>query len=100
MLTQSNIFLIVAVIGSGIVIGAIYGAFGDEFKITVEELVEPASNSVIYDVEGNVMAELNGDENRKNITLEEMSPYLANAYVAIEDERFEDHNGVDLLRTG
>ena len=94
------IFLIVAVIGSGIVIGAIYGAFGDEFKITVEELVEPASNSVIYDVEGNVMAELNGDENRKNITLEEMSPYLANAYVAIEDERFEEHNGVDLLRTG
>lgn len=94
------IFLIIAVIGTGIVIGAIYGAFGDEFKITVEELVEPASNSVIYDSEGNIMAELNGDENRKNITLSEMSPYLANAYVAIEDERFEDHNGVDLLRTG
>ena len=94
------IFLIVAVIGTGVVIGAIYGAFGDEFEITVEELVEPSSNSIIYDREGNVIAELNGDENRKNITLSEMSPYLANAYVAIEDERFEEHNGVDLLRTG
>jgi len=94
------LFLIVAVIGAGIFIGAIYGAFGDEFKITVEELVEPASNSIIYDIEGNVIAELNGDENRKNITLAEMSPYLANAYVAIEDERFEKHNGVDILRTG
>lgn len=92
--------LLVTVVGAGIFIGAIYGAFGDEFEITVEELVEPASNSIIYDNEGNVIAELNGDENRKNITLEEMSPYLANAYVAIEDERFQEHNGVDILRTG
>jgi len=88
------------VIGVGIFIGVVYGAFGDEFKITVEELVEPASNSIIYDADGNVLAELNGDENRKNVTMAEMSPYLANAYVAIEDERFEDHNGVDILRTG
>ena len=94
------VFLLVAVVGAGIVIGSIYGAFGDEFKITVEELTAPASNSIIYDVDGNVLAELNGDENRKNVKLEEMSPYLANAYVAIEDERFEKHNGVDLLRTG
>lgn len=94
------LFLLVSVVGAGIFIGAIYGAFGDEFEITVEELVEPASNSIIYDSEGNVLAELNGDENRKNITLDEMSSYLANAYVAIEDERFETHNGVDILRTG
>ncbi len=94
------ILLLVAVVGAGITIGAIYGAFGDEFKITVEELVKPASNSIIYDSDGNVIAELSGDANRKNITLEDMSPYLANAYVAIEDERFEKHHGVDLLRTG
>ena len=81
------ILLLVAVVGAGITIGAIYGAFGDEFKITVEELVKPASNSIIYDSDGNVIAELSGDANRKNITLEDMSPYLANAYVAIEDER-------------
>ena len=94
------LFLLIGVVGAGIFIGVIYGAFGDEFEITVEELVEPASNSIIYDSEGNVLAELNGDENRKNITLDEMSSYLANAYVAIEDERFEKHNGVDFLRTG
>ena len=87
------LFLLIGVVGAGILIGIIYGAFGDEFEITVEEVVKPAS-------EGNVLAELNGDENRKNITLDEMSQYLANAYVAIEDERFETHNGVDFLRTG
>lgn len=92
--------LLVAVVGTGIVIGIIYGAFGDEFEITVEELAKPTSNSMIYDVEGNIIAELNGDENRKNITLEDMSPYLAKAYVSIEDERFKEHSGVDILRTG
>ena len=40
------------------------------------------------------------DENRKIITLEEMSPYLPKAYIAIEDERFEKHHGVDIKRTG
>lgn len=94
------LFLLIGVIGAGVLVGIIYGAFGDEFEITVEELVQPSSNSIIYDSEGKVLAELNGDENRKNITLDEMSQYLANAYVAIEDERFETHNGVDFLRTG
>ena len=59
-----------------------------------------SENSVIIDSEGSVLAELTGDENRKTITLEEMSPYLPKAYVAIEDERFESHHGVDIKRTG
>ena len=57
-------------------------------------------NSTIIDTDGNVLAELNGDESRKIITLEEMSPYLPKAYIAIEDERFEKHHGVDIKRTG
>ena len=92
--------LLIAVVATGIVIGIIYGVFGDEFEITIEELAEPTSNSIIYDIDGNIIAELNGDENRKNITLADMSPYLAKAYVSIEDERFEEHSGVDILRTG
>lgn len=94
------LILVIAVVGTGIVIGIIYGVFGDDFEITVEQLAKPTSNSFIYDANGNIIAELNGDENRKNITLQDMSPYLANAYVSIEDERFEKHNGVDILRTG
>ena len=29
-----------------------------------------------------------------------MGPYLPKSFVAIEDKRFEEHNGVDILRTG
>ena len=41
----------------------------------------------------------NLEESRKIITLDEMSPYLPKAYIAIEDERFYQHHGVDLKRT-
>ena len=93
------IFLILCVIGAGVVIGLIYGVWGDDIAIDLSDLVLK-ENSVIVDSEGNIIEELTGDENRKIITLEEMSPYLPKAYIAIEDERFEQHHGVDIKRTG
>ena len=77
----------------------IYGLWGDDFTIDMSELIL-SENSVIVDTEGNVIAELNGDENRKIVTLEEMSPYLPKAYIAIEDERYDKHHGIDIKRTG
>ena len=47
---------------------------------------------------GNVIAELSGDENREIISIGDMSEYLPKAFVAIEDERFYRHNGVDLKK--
>lgn len=92
-------FIIAVVIGAGIIIGLLSGLLGDDFSIDITELVLD-DNSVIVDSEGNVLAELSGDENRKIVTLEEMSPYLPKAYIAIEDERFMTHHGVDIKRTG
>ena len=57
------------------------------------------ANSVMVDIDGNYLATLNGDEKRQIITLEEMSKYLPKAYVAIEDERFNKHYGIDIIRT-
>ena len=91
--------ILLLVIVTGILVGFIYGMWGNDFEITKDELVISASNSKILDKDGNIIAELSGDENRKIITLDQMSPYLKNAYIAIEDERFYKHNGVDLKRT-
>ena len=87
------------VIAAGIIVGMLYGMWGQDFEISEEEL-KVAGNSILYDSEGKVLAELKGDENRKVIKLEEMAEYLPKAYVAIEDERFYDHDGVDYKRTG
>ena len=93
------LFLLMCVVGAGIVAGIFFGLFGDEFEITKEELKIGAANSVIVDQDGGVIANLSGDEKRKVITLEEMADYLPKAYVAIEDERFYKHSGVDFKRT-
>ena len=73
--------------------------FSDKFAITKEDLLINYANTIVYDSEGNVIAELSGDENRKIITVSEMSEYLPKAFVAIEDERFYSHHGVDVKRT-
>lgn len=93
------LFLLVCVVGAGIVAGMFFGLFGDDFEITKEELKIGASNSVIVDSNGAVIANLSGDEKRRIISLEDMAEYLPKAYVAIEDERYYKHSGVDFKRT-
>ena len=96
ILTLVLLFLLLFLIIGGVVVGVF---FSDKFAITKEDLLISNSNTVIYDSEGNVILELSGDENRKIISIDDMSPYLPNAFVAIEDERFYKHHGVDLKRT-
>lgn len=93
------IFLLLCVIGAGVVAGVFFGLFGDDFEISKEELTIGAANSVIVDSEGNTVTNLSGDEKRKIITLDDMSEYLPKAYISMEDERFYKHNGVDIKRT-
>lgn len=91
------IIVICIIIAAGVVAGVVFGLFGDKFD--VNELKIENQNSVVVDKNGEVIASLNGDENREIISLEEMGKYIPKAFVAIEDERFYKHNGVDLKRT-
>ena len=93
------LIVILVVIATGIAVGMVYGGWGDDFEITKEELVIGSSNSIILDKDGEKLAELSGDENRKIIKLDQMPENLKNAYIAIEDERFYKHSGVDIKRT-
>ncbi len=46
------------------------------------------------------IARLHGEENRVWINLDDINEYLPQAFIAIEDERFETHHGVDWKRVG
>lgn len=54
-----------------------------------------AQQSKILDANGGVIA-TPYDENRIIVPLDEIAPIMQQAIVAIEDERFYDHNGLDL----
>ena len=98
-----KIILILIVIGivsgAGVLAAIIHRCVYGDWAISEEALSISYLNSTIYDKNGNVLGTLSGDENRQIISKEEMSPYLFDAFISIEDERFEEHNGVDWKRT-
>ena len=77
----------------------IYATMDDDIEKLMLGLDTDYANSVILDIEGNYLATLNGDEKREIIEIEEMSQFLPKAYIAIEDERFKQHYGIDIKRT-
>ena len=59
-----------------------------------EDIVPPAS-SQIYDIHGNEIANIHAAENRRPIGINEIPKNLQNAFIAVEDNRFYDHVGID-----
>ncbi|MDQ3953921.1 MAG: transglycosylase domain-containing protein [Actinomycetota bacterium] len=66
-------------------------------KLTAADLREPnlAQTSKIYDADGNLLKTLHGIENRTVIPLKKIPRKMQRAVIAIEDERFFEHDGVD-----
>jgi penicillin-binding protein 1A len=55
-----------------------------------------AESSKIYDADGDLITTLHKRENRTIIPLERVPKHVRQAVIAIEDERFYQHKGVDL----
>lgn len=85
-------------VGLAFVFLLFYGVANEWFGAmpTFEELENPKSNlaTEVYSSDGELMGTY-FIENRSNITYRELTPDLANAFMAIEDIRFQDHSGID-----
>lgn len=93
-------FLTVFVIGIGLAIGAVVAILNGAGALSRADFEISDFTTVIYDKDGNEYATLYNEENRYYSSLDDMSPYLPKAFIAIEDERFEQHFGIDVKRTG
>ena len=68
---------------------------------TFEDLENPANNvaSEIYAADGSVLGRY-FLENRVPVAFKKLSPYLVQALIATEDERFYEHSGIDVRALG
>lgn len=76
--------------------GAKTGSLGFDPLPSLEELENPKSNlaSEIYTADGKMIGKY-FKENRVNVRYDELSPYLVDALIATEDERYRSHSGID-----
>jgi penicillin-binding protein 1A len=65
-------------------------------KLTEDDLkLELAESSRIYAADGTLINTLHGEQDRTIIPLTRIPKHVQNAVIAIEDERYWDHEGVD-----
>lgn len=96
------IIVIISFTVGGVVIGSVAAYINTAPVITDDQLkIETLDlTTFIYDRSGDVISELHGAENinRVIVPYNEIPKNLINAFIAIEDERFLTHNGIDLRR--
>ena len=68
------------------------------FKTLAKEMVSNAP-SVVFDSNKETISKIGTERNRQNVNLTDIPDDLKNAYIAIEDQRFYKHHGVDIKRT-
>lgn len=89
--------LAVGVIGTCAGVGVFKGIIDTSPDITNIDVSPTGFSTFIYDKEGNQTAKLvASDSNRIPVTMDQIPENLAHAFVAIEDERFYTHNGIDI----
>lgn len=89
--------LVLLFIGVGIGTGYFIAAFFDLPQIEKLENYQPSVITRVYSEDGEIIGEF-FRERREIVSLSEIPQYLQNAFIAIEDQRFYQHPGIDLRR--
>lgn len=93
---------LIAIIGIGIIgfsagIGMFRGVLATAPDIGMIDVTPTGFSTFVYDIEGNQIQKLVAtDSNRIPVTIDMVPENLQHAFVAIEDARFYEHNGIDI----
>src|SRR5690348_7800214 len=58
------------------------------------QIVQPPQSSLVFARDGSMIGEI-GRQARSSVTIGSLPRYVPQAFIAIEDQRFYEHNGVD-----
>lgn len=85
------------IVAASVGIGMVKGIIDNTPDVDISTIVPNEYASTVYDSAGNVTETLvTAGSNREEATYEELPKNLINAFVAYEDSRYWEHNGIDL----
>ncbi len=90
------ILTILAFFSTGI--GLLVGLTNDLPRLEDQAQVKAAQTSKVYSADGRLITTFHAEQNRVIIPLSEIPQNMKTAIIAIEDERFYQHEGLDLKR--
>lgn len=87
------IIIIFMVMTAGIGLGFFTASLNTKASLASD--IRPPASSQIYDINGNLIANIHSVENRVPVKLSQTPKNLQNAFIAVEDARFYQHSGID-----
>ena len=97
--TILGISMITSAVAAGGLVGLAF-SFRNLPDVRVLRNYVPPETSYIYDIKGRLLTNLHGEANREVASLDQISPNLKLAVVAIEDSNFYRHNGLNPYSIG
>lgn len=91
------LLMLLGIIGAGIAFLLLVDT--DSWKeFDPDSLTNVNQTLYVYDINSNEIAGVYNHENRTPIEIEKIPEHVKNAFIAIEDARFYNHKGVDIIR--
>ncbi|NJM89737.1 MAG: penicillin-binding protein 1A [Hydrococcus sp. RU_2_2] len=93
----------ISMLASAVVAGGMVGlavSFRNLPDVRLLGSYAPTETSYIYDIKGKLLSSLHGEANRRVIALNQISPNLKRAVLAIEDSHFYYHHGINPTSIG
>jgi len=92
------VVMLLFLVGSGAGAGIVLAFVNTAPEINGDSFTNLAQTTKIFDKDGKYIESLHGVENRTYVPLTKIKKYTQDAFIAIEDERFKEHYGVDIRR--
>ena len=90
--------LTIMMLSSALATGALVGlanSFRNLPDVRVVQNYIPSETSYIYDMNGQLLSSMHDEANRKVVSLDQISPHMKRAMMAIEDSHFYQHPGIN-----